>query len=181
MSKLETNTIDTISGSTNLTIGDTNTSTITLKSGATLTNFPTNTPAFFAYLSANQSIPNITTTKIQIDTETFDTDNAYDNSTNYRFTPAVAGKYLIFGQVMMDGMPDQTEIITYIYKNDTNYAFSRMKCSGSGTNSNMIQILDTANITDYYDIRMYQGGGSSKNAQGSNTFRTFFGANKIIE
>jgi hypothetical protein len=140
-----------------------------------------NTPSFFAYLSANQSIPNITTTKIQIDTETFDTDNAYDNSTNYRFTPAVAGKYLIFGQVMMDGMPDQTEIITYIYKNDTNYAFSRMKCSGAGTNSNMIQILDTANTTDYYDIRMYQSGGSSKNAQGSNTFRTFFGANKIIE
>jgi hypothetical protein len=140
-----------------------------------------NTPAFFAYLSANQSIPNITTTKIQIDTETFDTDNVYDNSTNYRFTPGVAGKYLIFGQVMMDGMPDQTEIITYIYKNDTNYAFSRMKCSGSGTNSNMIQILDTANTTDYYDIRMYQSGGSSKNAQGSNTFRTFFGANKIIE
>ena len=142
---------------------------------------PTNTPSFFAYLSANQSIPNITTTKIQIDTETFDTDNAYDNSTNYTFTPGVAGKYLIFVQFMMVGMPNQTEIITYIYKNNTNYAFSRLKCSGAGTNSNMIQILDTANTTDYYDIRMYQSGGSSKNAQGSNTFRTFFGANKIIE
>ena len=179
MSKLETNTIDNISGSTTLTIGDSNTSTIALKSGATLTNFPTNTPAFFAYLSANQSISGSTTTKIQIDTEVFDTDNTYDNSTNYRFTPAVAGKYLIFGQVMMESMPDQTEIITYIYKNDANYAFSRMKCSGTGTNSNMIQILDTANTTDYYDIRMYQTS-SSKDAQGSNTFRTFFGANKII-
>ena len=26
-------------------------------------------------------------TKVQFDTEVFDTDNAYDNSTNYRFTP----------------------------------------------------------------------------------------------
>ena len=140
-----------------------------------------NTPSFYAYLSANQSISSATTTKIQINTEIFDTDNTYDNSTNYRFTPGVAGKYLIFGQVMMDSMPDQNEIITYIYKNDTNYAFSRMKCSGTGSNSNMIQILDTANTTDYYDIRMYQSASSSKDAQGSNTFRTFFGANKIIE
>ena len=141
---------------------------------------PTNTPSFFAYLSANQSISSATVTKIQINTEIFDTDNTYDNSTNYRFTPAVAGKYLIFGQVMMDSMTDQTEIITYIYKNDTNYAFSRMKCSGTGSNSNMIQILDTANTGDYYDIRMYQSAGSSKNAQGDSTFRTFFGANKIL-
>ena len=31
MSKLETNTIDTVSGTTNLTIGSTNTSTVTFK------------------------------------------------------------------------------------------------------------------------------------------------------
>ena len=37
MSKLETNTIDNISGSTTLTIGDSNTSTIAFKSGATIT------------------------------------------------------------------------------------------------------------------------------------------------
>ena len=38
MSKLETNTIDTISGSTNLTLGGTNATDITIPSGVTLTN-----------------------------------------------------------------------------------------------------------------------------------------------
>jgi len=38
MSKLETNTIDTISGSTNLTLGGTNATDITIPAGVTLTN-----------------------------------------------------------------------------------------------------------------------------------------------
>ena len=38
MSKLETNTIDTISGSTTLTLGGTNANAITIPSGVTLTN-----------------------------------------------------------------------------------------------------------------------------------------------
>ena len=42
-----------------------------------------NTPAFMAYLSANQSISNSTYTKVQCNLEVFDTDNAYDNSSNY--------------------------------------------------------------------------------------------------
>ena len=69
MSKLETNTIDNISGSSTLTIGDSNTSTIALKSGATLTNFPDNTPAFEAYTTGLQSITDATFTKMTMATE----------------------------------------------------------------------------------------------------------------
>jgi hypothetical protein len=43
MSKLETNTIDTISGSTNLTLGGTNATDITIPSGVTITNNGTQT------------------------------------------------------------------------------------------------------------------------------------------
>jgi hypothetical protein len=105
MSKLETNTIDNISGSSTLTIGDSNTSTIALKSGATLTNFPDNTSAFMAKLSADQtSVSDDTFTKVQFDSEEFDTDNAYDNSTNYRFTvpSGKAGKYFFTYSVDVD-------------------------------------------------------------------------------
>jgi hypothetical protein len=59
----------------------------------------TNTPAFLAYLSANQSVSDATDTKCQFDTEVLDTDNCYDNSTNYRFTPTVAGKYFVYSQI----------------------------------------------------------------------------------
>jgi len=43
MSKLETNTIDTISGSTNLTLGGTNATDITIPAGVTITNNGTQT------------------------------------------------------------------------------------------------------------------------------------------
>ena len=80
---LKVGTITTSSGSGNITIG----------SGVTLNS---NTPAFSAKLSANQSLSNSTLTKVQYDIEEFDTDNCYDTS-NYRFTiPSNgAGKYLI--------------------------------------------------------------------------------------
>lgn len=54
-------------------------------------------PAFAAYRSgSNQSgASSATYTKIQANTEAFDTDNCYDSSTNYRFTPNKAGIYQI--------------------------------------------------------------------------------------
>ena len=45
MSKIETNTIDTISGTTNLTIGSTNSSTVTFESGAVTGHM---SPSFYA-------------------------------------------------------------------------------------------------------------------------------------
>ena len=59
-----------------------------------------NVPAFYAYLSSSQDINDSTNTKVQFNTELFDTDNTYDNSTNYRFTPGVAGKYVITIQML---------------------------------------------------------------------------------
>ena len=59
MSKLETNTIDTVSGTTNLTIGSTNTSTIALGASGDTVTVPNgaltgqNYPAFMASLSAD--------------------------------------------------------------------------------------------------------------------------------
>ena len=98
MSKLEANTIDTVSGTTNLVIGSTNSSTVTFERGAATGHM---SPAFEAYLSAFQGIANNTYVKAQFNTEVFDTDNAYDNSSNYRFTVPTGkgGKYFITAQV----------------------------------------------------------------------------------
>ena len=75
--------------------------TITVPTGATLT-VPNggltgqNYPAFEARVSVNQSLSHNTATKVQCADETFDTDGYYDNVTNYRFTPLVAGKYYCY-------------------------------------------------------------------------------------
>ena len=69
MSKLETNTIDTISGTTNLVIGSTNSSTVTFESGAATGHMY---PAFFAGVgNSAQSLSNDSATKMQFNYEDF--------------------------------------------------------------------------------------------------------------
>jgi len=51
-----------------------------------------NTPSFRATMSANQTVGD-GYAKLSMDTEDWDTDSAYDHSTNYRFTAPSAGKY----------------------------------------------------------------------------------------
>ena len=55
---------------------------------------PATAPAFRAALDSNQSVSATTWTKLQLDREDFDSTGDYDNTTNYRFTPSVAGYYL---------------------------------------------------------------------------------------
>ena len=96
MSTLETNLIQPATGTT-LTVGASG-DQITAATGVK-TSFLY--PAFQASISGDQSLSDGVKAKIQFDTELFDTDSAYDNSTNYRFTPQVAGKYLVYGAVSL--------------------------------------------------------------------------------
>lgn len=58
-----------------------------------------NGPAFSAYASAGQAVTGNVSTKVQINTEEYDTASAYDKDTNYRFQPAIAGYYQINGGI----------------------------------------------------------------------------------
>lgn len=75
-------------------------------------------PAFSAYSSAGQTLSASTFTKLQFNTEEFDTANCYDNATNYRFTPNVAGYYQASGG--FGGGASQCTTIVAIYKNGSN-------------------------------------------------------------
>ena len=100
MSKLETNTIDTVSGTTTLTIGSTNTSTIDFSNPAnvTLNAAMKNQHAFYAVDCSGISVSNSTDTKMIYGTEIFDLSSAYDTS-NGRFTAPEAGYYFFFRQL----------------------------------------------------------------------------------
>ena len=50
-----------------------------------------NQPAFSAYQGTAQSVTSGVYTKIAFTVENFDTANAFDSTTTYRFTPLVAG------------------------------------------------------------------------------------------
>ena len=71
---------------------------LTADSDGNLTTQKTNYPMFLVELSSNQTISNNTYTKVQFDSTTFDTGSYWD-STNYRYTPLVAGKYFFYADV----------------------------------------------------------------------------------
>ena len=72
---------------------------------------------FGAYPSSAQTISAATPTKLQLDTEEFDSEGWYDNSTNYRFTPQTEGYYLIGGAVSYNSASGDNHKYLYIYKN----------------------------------------------------------------
>ena len=60
-----------------------------------------NSAAFFAKNTANQTLGDDTNTKIVLNSETYDSDGAFDPTTNYRFTVPTGkgGKYLIYAAI----------------------------------------------------------------------------------
>ena len=125
MGTLKTTNIQTITGSGTLTLG-TSGETLVYGSGVTSNLLY---PAWFANLSADQtSISEQTSTKIQFNTEVIDTDNAYDNSTNYRWTcpSGKAGKYKVELSLLLRTQSDNTSNLTrckcMIYKNGSEVA-----------------------------------------------------------
>ena len=97
---------DLISGTTALTAIPATTDELLISDAGTLkridAEFFQNTPAFAAAIVSNQSVSDDTSTKAQFASEVLDTHNVYDNSTNYRWTPGVAGKYFLFLRLQID-------------------------------------------------------------------------------
>jgi len=132
-----------------------------------LTTQKINYPAFEAYLSANQSVSDATITKGEFDTEVLDTDNCYDNTTNYRFTPNVAGKYFVTGHIQAAVASDNLyDGIGRIYKNGSSYRETRVNPQNGSPEREVTlhttAIIDMNGTTDYVEYFGYidVGGGS---------------------
>jgi hypothetical protein len=78
-----------------------------------------NGPSFSAYLNSNFSISNTTHTKLRFDAEEWDSDGCFDSTTNFRFTPNVAGYYMIGGHFQPNA--SYTVGTTTLYKNGNLY------------------------------------------------------------
>ena len=139
----------------------------------------TNTPAFHVVRSSGQSISTNTNTKVQFNSEVFDTDNCYDNSTNYRFTPGVSGKYFLYAGVRPNENDDFNESQVYIRKNNSDIVLA----SKRNTYSDAVHAYTSiaSDTDDYFEIFYYHQKGSSLNLSGDSNSYTYFGGYKIIE
>lgn len=117
-------------------------------------------PAFSAYVGSNGSLSHNVTTKIPFNTETFDTNNNFDSTTNYRFTPTVAGYYQV--NLRQDFQPNavRTYVIDmFLYKNGSQYSYYFISITpGAGAEETLgLSVLVYMNgTTDYLEGYMYQ-------------------------
>ena len=144
-------------------------------------------PAFEAILSSSFALGDATHTKIQFYTEIFDTDNCYDNTTNYRFTPTVAGKYYVYVKAEIDFAANQhgNQSQARIYKNGTAYSMAVIQATSNPIGRFVTvfnhAIIDFNGTTDYVEGYGYgddTSGGASATGNTSN-YRSAFGAYRI--
>ena len=155
-------------------------------SGASLTGLPDNTPGFAATNNSAQSISDNTQTIIQFNTEIFDSDSTYDTSA-YRFTPAVAGKY--YWYIDVSGYSNSDDGIEKfnlrLLKNGSAVYQSYVDYGGTADairepQQNIVGVVDL-DADDYIEaaILVVFESASSFNLQGGTTYNRF-GAFKII-
>jgi hypothetical protein len=110
-------------------------------------------PAFSAVRTSDQtSISANTWTKVQLNVEDFDTASCFDSSTNYRFTPTVAGYYQINGIVSSSGTSSYMGVA--IYKNGSIYARNWTENSQAMSNA-VSSVIYFNGSTDYVELYGY--------------------------
>jgi len=192
MATLFVDKIDPQSG-TSLEIGSSG-DTITIPSGATITNNGTqtgfggtNTPAFLAIKTSVQDCSDNTYTKITFTSEKYDTNNTFTDS---KFTPGVSGKYFIYANVGGYPVNDVGKDTTIrIYKNGSTLAehrrgYTNYELQNNGTNTLNISAVVESDTDDYFEIYWRintDNGVAARVDYNASLLYTYFGAYKIIE
>jgi hypothetical protein len=188
MATLFVDKIDPQSG-TALEIGSSG-DTITIPSGATITNNGTqtgfggaNTPAFFAYDTSAQSLSDNVNTKADLATEVLDTDG---NFASNRFTPTTAGKYFLFGKTVAGASTynKNRNSGVSIYKNGSQIDYTETfftpygNTTGGTTIAPFISaIIDMNGSSDYVELYVQVNSLDGSNISCE---KTVFGGYKII-
>jgi hypothetical protein len=151
-------------------VAGTNTVTIAAQTGTINVAGPT----FSAYQSSAQTLTSNVSAKIQYQTEEWDTASCFDSTTNYRFTPTVAGYYQINAGIQVAS--SYCQCILFIYKNGSRYkdlanyggsggayGSATVYCNGSTDyieiygNLSTGQALDNRSLTTYFQGTLIRG------------------------
>ena len=127
-----------------------------------------NAPYFYAHLSADDTTPGDNAwTKVKCNTVAFETGTTYDETTNYRWTPAAAGKYYLYGQVKCtsDSSYKLGEVWISFYKNGVELiTMSEHKNENTSYNrvpamSALVDMNDTDYVEFWARMNYYSGVG----------------------
>ena len=173
--------------------------TITIPSGATITNNGTqtgfggtNVNLFLAYRNGQQTINHGTVTKIQLNAESFDINSKFDTSTNYRYTPASTGYYYLSATINFtpndSGSDRLRRAYLHIYKNGSTLVRSNLKYLDGGDpiirdlTLTINTIDNSTSASDYYEVYAEAdnpNGSNNCDIQGGTAY-TYFTGYKLI-
>jgi len=122
---------------------------------------PATAPAFEAKSNSNTSVPHATWTKVEYNNELRDTTGDYSSS---RFTPTVAGYYIITATACIGALSDQTFLLS-LYKNSSythSYVAGGFKSGVLDPATSMSLVVYMNGTTDYYEAYVYQTSGVTK-------------------
>ena len=123
-------------------------------------------PAFRAFMGAAQTISGTTFTKLNFNSEVFDTNNNFNTST-YRFTPTVAGYYHVSITTYFSATAQ-----LYLYKNGTAELTGPYVNATGHTVSGIVYLNGS---TDYIEAFYYGSAGvtTTNNTSIANQFSAF--------
>ena len=194
MGTIKTTNIEPIADNGTVTLGSSG-DTFTVPSGVTVNMSSAtqtgvggvNTPAFEARNTGTQtSISDNVWTKMTLNSETYDTDNAFDSTTNYRFTPQVAGKYFFYAKsaLQVSSYNDLRNGNVKFYKNgsEQNYTETRFTLYGNTTGGTgaapfISAVFDMNGSSDYVEAYLKING---LNSTAQSAEYNLFGGYKII-
>jgi hypothetical protein len=131
------------------------------------------TPMLRARKNANQTVSLNTITKITWEITDYDTTSDFDSTTNYRWTPSVAGYYWVYAKCRLN---DSTVSAIYdisIQKNGSTI------CSFSAnqdryTSASVGRLIEMNGTTDYLEVYLYQNATHDvRSSQADTSFEGF--------
>ena len=138
--------------------------------------------SFRAYQSSSQNISNATSTQITLDTEDWDTDNAFASST-FTCPSDKAGKYIVVGSVRAHPSWDTTnQFNVSIFRNgasNTGGMSSSSIRAGIGNSGISVSIINMA-AGDTLKLYLYHNEGGSESLQ-TGQESTYLAGTRITE
>ena len=133
-----------------------------------------------------QTVATTTRTKVQFKYELADLDGLFDNSTNYRYTPQVAGWYWINMNISINNGAGISHLMTaYLDKNGSQYATFEGGGGGNGDGTykrygdnnsiSISSIIEFNGSSDYVEGYVYQANASSASRNLDNLSTTMMG------
>lgn len=134
-------------------------------------------PTFKAFRNTtSQAVAQNTYTKVQFNGESWDTDNCFDNVTNYRFTPNKAGYYSLISRLGIDQSANNLVSIE-LYKNGT--AVDVLQYGNPTNSTDYIKgnsaIVYANGTTDYFEVYVYLSAATTRNIDTGASWSIFTG------